>query len=96
MDVEGGKQEGECVCVKAISPRGSGRDEGVDKWVVRKVFRAKARGVSRSKPGKSRGLFFSGALPNALVNFEFPLLAMVSLIISGGCNWSAPHNSHGE
>ena len=29
------------------------RDEGVDMWVVREVFRAEVRGVSLSKPGKS-------------------------------------------
>ena len=39
------------------------RDEGVDMWVVRGVFRAEVRGVSLSKPGKSGGINFLRSIP---------------------------------
>ena len=46
-DVEGGVGVG----VKKTGTRG----EGVDRWVIREVFRVEVRGVSLSKPEKCGG-----------------------------------------
>ena len=47
------------VGVWETSERGGGGDEGVDRWVVRGVF----RGVSLSKPGKLGGMNVLRCIP---------------------------------
>ena len=49
MEVEGR------VGVKEAGTMGDGRDKGVDRWVAGGVFKVEVRGVSVSKPVKSRG-----------------------------------------
>ena len=48
--------------------RGGG---GIDRLVVRGVFRAVVRGVSLSKSGKPGGLIFCCAFPSGVVNYKF-------------------------
>ena len=51
-DVEGGVGVGETVA------RGGRRENGIDRWVVRVVFRANVGDLSLSKPRKSRDMNF--------------------------------------
>ena len=54
IDVEGGID----VDVKESGTREGERDKRIDRWAVRRVFRAEVRVVSLSKPGKLGELIF--------------------------------------